>query len=163
MSYEKSSAYREYALIEAINLLVNMVDRIKDDRIVLKEIPVSWINSGMLSFGDQMELIWGTAADGMRCRNLAFRINLLNGYLITRKRNKLHRGLVSMYTKDILDAINMAVMGSAHIWTQTQLRSIEAAFKSSRVSKARPFYEPKELEDKEDKKSKRKVLEYIPD
>jgi len=163
MSYEKSKSYREYALIQGINLLVNMVDRIKEEKISLKEIHEAWIESGMLSFGNQIELIFGTAADRIRCRYMAFCINEFNSYMMSKYPK--HRGLMRNLTKDILNSINMAVFGNAHIWSKAQLQSIEAAFMSGRVAKSTPYYEPPpEEEEEEGKKNKKhKVLEYTLD
>ena len=165
MSYEGSKSYREYALINGINLLVNMVEQTKDDKITLKEIHTKWIESGILSFADQIELIWGTAADGLRCRYMAFCINQLNSYMMSKYPN--HKGLIRNLTRDILNAINMAIMGNAHIWSVVQLESIKAAFKSGQVSKPTPYYD---LSDKKtikklnkiEEKSKQKYLEYNP-
>ena len=160
MSYEGSSkSYREYALIQGINLLVNMVKQIKEDKLTLQDVHDVWIESGMLSFSDQIELIWGTAADGLRCRYLAHCINQLNSYMMSKYPN--HRGLIRLLTTDILNAINMAVYGNAHIWSKAQLRSIDAAFMSGRVAKTTPFYEP--LEDDEKKEHiNDKAIEYKP-
>lgn len=164
MSYDGSKSYREYALINGINLLVNMVEQTKDDKITLKQIHTKWIETGVLSFGDQIELIWGTAADGIRCRYMAHCINELNSYLLSEYPN--HRGLIRSLTKDVLNAINMAIMGNAHIWSMAQLESIKAAFKSGQVSKAKPYYDLsdkktiKNLEIEENKK--RKYLKYNP-
>lgn len=158
MSYEKSKAYREYALIQGINLLVNMVREVKEDKTSLKTIHDFWIESGILSFSDQIELIFGTAADGLRCRYMAHCINEMNGYMMSKYPN--HKGLIRLLTTDILNAINMAVYGNAHIWSKTQLISINAAFMSGRVAKTTPFYEPED--DEEDKYVERKTLEYRP-
>jgi len=160
MSHEGSKSYREYALIQGINLLVNMVKTIKEDKSSLQEVHQTWVKSGMLSFADQIELIWGTAADGIRCRYMAHCINEFNSYMMSKYPN--HRGLMRSLTKDILNAINMAVYGNAHIWSKTQLQSIEAAFMSGRVAKSTPYYEPPP-EDEEEKSKKHKTLEYNPD
>ena len=161
MSYEKSKAYREYALIEGINMLVNMVNQTKDDKITLKEIHITWIESGVLSFGDQIELIWGTASDGIRCRYMTFCINQLNSYMMSKYPN--HIGYIRSLIKDILNAINMAIFGNAHIWSTVQLESIKAAFRSGRMAKARPYYEPPEEEDeKYIEYKKQRALEYNP-
>lgn len=149
MSYDGSKSYREYALINGINLLVNMVEQVKDDKVSLKEIHTKWIESGLLSFADQIELIWGTAADGIRCRYMAFCINQLNSYMMSKYPN--HRGLMRSLTKDILNSINMAIFGNAHIWSKMQLQSIESAFKSGQVSKAKPY------QDLSDKKTRKKL------
>lgn len=159
MSYEKNKAYREYALIQGINLLVNMVEGIKEDKTTLKDIHSFWMESGLLSFGDQIELIWGTAADGIRCRYLAHTINQLNSYMMSKYPN--HVGLMRSLSTDILNAINMAIYGNAHIWSKTQLNSINAAFMSGRIAKTTPYYEPQE-EDDEEKKYERRSLEYKP-
>ena len=162
MSYEKSKQYREYALIQGINLLVNMVSEIKEDKVTLKDVHDAWLESGVLSFGDQIELIWGTAADGMRCRYLAFTINEFNTYTMSKYPN--HIGLLRGLSKDILNAINMAIYGNAHIWSRTQLKSIEAAFMSGRVAKTSPYYVPPEDEGEEEEElNRRNVLEYKPD
>ena len=161
MSYEKGKAYREYALIQGINLLVNMVKEVRKDKVTLQEVHAIWIESGVLSFADQIDLIWGTAADGIRCRYLAITINELNSYMLSEYPN--HRGLIRSLTKDVLNAINMAIYGNAHIWSSAQLKSIEAAFMSGRVAKTSPFYEPLEEDDEIEEKEKQKVLEYNPD
>ena len=160
MSYEKGKAYREYALIQGINLLVNMVKEVRKDKVTLQQVHDMWMESGILSFGNQIELIWGTAADGIRCRYLAFTMNELNSYMLSKYPN--HRGLIRSLTKDVLNAINMAIYGNAHIWSTTQLKSIEAAFMSGRVAKASPYYEPLEEDKKIEEKGKQKVLEYNP-
>ena len=135
-----------------------MVSQIKEDKVSLQTIHKTWIESGVLTFSDQIELIWGTAADGIRCRYMAHCINELNSYMMSKYPN--HKGLMRSLTKDILNAINMAIMGNAHIWSKTQLRSIDAAFMSGRVAKTTPFYEP--LDDEEEEHEKPKVLEYKP-
>lgn len=159
MAYETGKHYREYALIQGINLLVNMVDTIKDERKTLKQIHTNWINSGFLSFGDQMELIFQTAADNATNKYLAYCINELNSYMMSKYPR--HRGLMRNLTTDILNSINMAVHASAHIFKRTQLESIQAAFMSGRVAKTTPFYLPspeEEEEEKEKKKKKRYVI-----
>jgi len=160
MSFESGKHYREYALIQGINLLVNMVDQIKDEKTSLKMIYVDWIDSGFLNFGSQIDFISGTAADNLTSKYLAYCINELNSYIMSKYPN--HRGLLRSLTTDILNAINMAIQANAHIWTQAQLQSIQAAFMSGRVAKASPYYKPLE-EDEKEKKKKRKVLEYNPD
>lgn len=160
MSYERGRSYREYALIQGINLLVNMSNRTRDDKITLKQIHGTWIESGVLSFADQIELIWGTAADGIRCRYMAYCINQLNSYMMSKRPN--HRGLIRNLTIDVINSINMAIFGNAHIWTRSQLQSIDAAFKSGRVAKASPYYEPLEEDEEIEEKEKQKVLEYNP-
>jgi len=72
-----------------------------------------------------------------------------------------HKGYIRLLTTDILSAINMAVFGNAHIWSQTQLKSINAAFMSGHVAKTSPFYEPEDEDDEKERKE-RKVLEYKP-
>ncbi len=161
MSYDRSSKqYREYALIQGINLLVNMVKDVKEDKTTLKKIHGAWMEAGILDFGDQIELIWGTSADGIRCRYLAHTINLLNSYMMSKHPN--HMGLIRSLSTDVLNAINMAIYGNAHIWSTTQLKSIEAAFMTGRVSKTSPYYVPEEDEEKEklEDKNKKKMLEY---
>ena len=160
MSHEGSKSYREYALIQGINLLVNMVATIKEEKVSLQDIHELWVESGMLSFGDQIELIWGTAADGIRCRYMTFCINEFNSYMMSKYPR--HRDLMRSLTKDILNAINMAVFGNAHIWSKTQLQAIEAAFTSGRMAKSTPYYEPLP-EDEEEKNKKHKSLVYNPD
>lgn len=165
MSYEGSKSYREYALINGINLLVNMVEQTKDDKITLKQIHASWIETGMLSFADQIELIWGTAADGLRCRYMAFCINQLNSYMMSEYPN--HIGYIRSLSMDVLNSINMAIFGNAHIWSMVQLESIKAAFKSGQVAKPTPY---RDLSDKKtikklkkmEEKDKQKYLEYNP-
>jgi len=160
MSYEGGKHYREYALIQGINLLVNMVDQIKNEKTSLKLIYSSWIDSGFLSFANQIDFISGTAGDNKTSKYLAYCINQLNSYIMSKYPN--HRGLASSLTTDILNAINMAIQANAHIWTQAQLQAIQAAFKSGRVAKPSPYFEPPE-DDEEEKVKKRKVLEYKPD
>lgn len=154
MSSEKSKAYREYALIQGINLLVNMVEQTKRDKVDIKDIYPKWVQSGILDLGDQIEAISGTAADGLRCRYLAFCINQLNAYMMSKYPN--HVGLIRKLTNDILEALNMAIMGNAHIWTKAKLQSILAAFGSARVGKPTPYYTPEEKEEEEEKEKKRK-------
>ncbi|MBA7667173.1 hypothetical protein ES703_75258 [subsurface metagenome] len=154
MSYDGSKSYKEYALINGINLLVNMVEQTKDDKTTLKEIHTKWIESGVLSFADQIELIWGTAADGLRCRYMAFCINQLNSYMMSKHPN--HIGLIRCLTRDILNAINMAIMGNAHIWSMVQIESIKAAFRSGQVSKPTPY---RDLSDKKTIKKLKKIKE----
>ena len=161
MSYESGKHYREYALIQGINLLTNMVTQIRNDKSTLQDIYTNWTNSGILQFRDQIDLIFGTAADYIKCRYMVFCINQLNSYMMSKYPN--HRYLISLLTTDILNSVNMAVLGNAHIWSNAQLESIQAAFMSSRVAKSIPYYEPPEEEKEEDeKKEKRKVLEYKP-
>ena len=152
MSYETGKNYREYALIQGINLLVNMVDRIKDDRNTLKEIHSTWIEAGFLSFGDQMDLIFETAADKATNKYLAYCINELNSYMMSKYPK--HRGLMRNLTTDILNAINMAVHASAHLFKRTELESIQAAFMSGRVAKSSPYYLPPSSEEEDKKKKK---------
>lgn len=163
ISYEsgKGKYYREYALIQGINLLVNMVEQIKIDKSTLQEIHDTWIDSGILRFRDQIDLIFGTASDSIKCRYMVYCINLLNDYMMSKYPN--HRGLIMSLTSDVLSSINMAIFGSAHIWSKAQLDSIRAAFMSSHVAKSIPYYEPPEKEDEDKKREKRKVLEYKPD
>ncbi len=153
---ESGRHYREYKLIQGINLLTNMVKQIKDERKTLKQIHTIWITSGFLSFGDQMEFIWGTAADKATNYYLAYCINELNAYMMSKYPR--HRGLMRNLTSDILSAVNLAVHANAHIWTQVQLESIQAAFMSSRVAKSTPFYELPDKQEEEEKKKKRYII-----
>ncbi len=153
MSYERGQSYREYALIQGINLLVNMVDRTRTDIGNIKEIYPSWVQSGVLALGDQIEIIFGTSADKLRCRYLAYCINQLNAYMMSKYPN--NTGLIRKLTKDVLEAINMAVFAHAHIWSNAKLQSILAAFQSGRVGKVSPYYLP----EKEDEEEKVKKLE----
>lgn len=156
MSYEGSKSYKEYKIIEGISLLVNMVNQIKDEKKTLKDIYENWINTGFLSFANQIDFISGTAADNLTSKYLAYCINQLNSYIMSKYPN--HRGLASSLTTDILNAINMAIQANAHIWTQAQLQSIQAAFMSSHVTK--PIVYPESSKEKKDKKKKQKNLEY---
>ena len=154
MSYERGKAYRDYALIEGINLLVNMVERTGDDKEELKKIHGHWIEFNKLSFPDQIDLIYGTGRDKIRCRYMVYCINQLNGYMMSEYPD--HKGYIRMLVKDVLDGINMAIFGDVHIWKSVQVESIKAAFRSGRVAKARPYFEPKELEEKEQKELEHK-------
>lgn len=156
MSYERGKAYRDYALIEGINLLVNMVEQSRDDKESLKEIHGHWIEFRQLSFADQIDLIYGTGSDKIRCRYMVYCINQLNGYMMSEYPD--HVGYIRMLIKDVLDSINMAIFGDVHIWKSVQIESIKAAFRSGRVAKARPYFEPKELEEKEKKKQKKYII-----
>lgn len=159
MVYDRGKSYREYALIQGINLLVNMVNQLKEDKISLQKIHAVWIETNVLSFSNQIELIFGTAADGVRCRYMVHCINQLNGYMMSKYPN--HKGLIRSLTKDVLDSINMAIMGNAHIWSKTQLNSITAAFMTGRVAKTTPYYPSKdEEEDEMLEHKKQKVMEY---
>lgn len=150
MSYEGSRAYRDLKLIEGINLLVNSLDQTKEDKESLKKIQDKWVNlKNRLSFGDQIELIYGTATDKMKCEYMVFCINELNRYLDSEF--PFHKRLVRMLLLDVRDSINMAVMGEAHIWKKTQVEAIQAAFRSGRVAKSGPYFEPKELEERKQK------------
>lgn len=155
MAFESGRHYREYKLIQGINLLTNMVRQIKDERNTLKEIHKTWDTPGFLSFGDQMEFIWGTAADKATNYYLAYCINQLNSYMMSKYPR--HRGLINNLATDILNAINLAVHANAHILTSVQLESIQAAFMSSRVAKATPFYELLDKQE-EEKKKKRHII-----
>lgn len=159
MSYEGSKSYKEYALINGISLLVNMVEQVKEEKISLKEIHETWIDTGVLSFADQIELIWGTAADGIKCRYMVHCINELNSYMMSQYPN--HKGLIMSLTKDVLNSINIAILGNAHIWSRVQLQSIEAAFKTGQVSKSTPYRDLSDKKVKEiDENEKQKYLEY---
>lgn len=163
MSYEGSKSYREYALIEGINMLVNMVERTKEDKESLKKIHENWAKFNVLSFSDQIDLIYGTSTDEIKCRYMVYCINKLNGYMMSEFPN--HVGRIKMLIKDVLDSINMAIMGDAHIWKKVQVDAIRAAFRSGRVAKSRPYYESKRLEDEEEeykKYKKQRMLEYDP-
>lgn len=155
---ESNKSYREYKLIEGINLLVNMVDTIQEEKNTLKQIHDAWIETGFLNFADQIEVIWGTAADYKTSRYLAHCINELNSYIMSKYPN--HRGLMRNMTVDILNALNMAVHANAHIWSQAQLQSIQAAFMSGHVAKTTPY--PVPPKPKPEKKKKRRALSYNP-
>lgn len=160
MSYEGSKAYREWAFIEGINMLINMTDQMKEAKETLKKIHTRWEEFNRLSFADQIDLIHGTGTDEIKCRYMVYCINKLNGYMMSEYPN--HKGLIRMYVKDILESINMAIMGDVHIWKRVQVESIQAAFRSGRVARAKPFYEPKRLEgeEEEEEDNKQKRLEY---
>ena len=161
MSYERGKAYRDYALIEGINLLVNMVEQSRDDKESLKKIHEHWIEFRQLSFADQIDLIYGTGSDKIRCRYMVYCINQLNGYMMSEYPD--HAGYIRILIKDVLDSINMAIFGDVHIWKSVQIESIKAAFRSGRVAKPTPFFEPPPDDDKiEDKRKKRKSIEYNP-
>lgn len=155
MAFESGRHYREYKLIQGINLLTNMVRQIKDERKTLKEIHAICTTPGFLDFGEQMEFIWGTAADKATNYYLAYCINQLNSYMMSKYPK--HKGLIRNLATDILNAINLAVHANAHIWTSVQLESIKAAFMSSRVAKSTPFYELPDKQE-EEKKKKRHII-----
>lgn len=131
-----------------------MVEGTKEDKEGLKKIHERWIEFKQLSFADQIDLIYGTGTDGIRCRYMVYCINQLNGYMMSEYPN--HKGYISMLVKDVLDSINMAIFGDVHIWKSVQVESIKAAFRSGRVAKARPYFEPKEEEEEEQKKLEHK-------
>ncbi len=135
-----------------------MVQQIGDERITLQTVHTEWIDSGILSFGNQMQLIFGTAADNDTCKYMVHCINQLNAYMMSKYPN--HRGKMRFLINDILSSINMAIQASAHIFSKTQLQSIQAAFMSGRTSKAIPYYEIPE-EDKENEKEKKKIRHAI--
>lgn len=157
MSYDNKH-YREYALIQGINLLVNMVEQVKIGKADLKDIYPIWINSGILSFGAQIELIFGTAADELRCRYLSHCLNELNTYMLSKYPK--HIRLIKKLTSNILEAINMAVTEHAHIWSKAQIQAIQTAFSSGRVAKTY-YISPKEVEEDEEKKKKKRKYEDI--
>lgn len=161
MSYEGygGRAYRELKLIEGINLLVNTINRRTDDKETLKEVHENWIKFNNLSFADQLELIYGTATDNLKCRYMVNCINDLNGYMMDEYPNNIK--LIKKLSQRILAAINMAIMADAHIWRAIEVESVLAAFKSSRVAKSSAYYEPKELEDR-DNNEKPLTMEYFP-
>lgn len=147
MSYEKSKAYREYALIQSINLLVNSVEQVLEAKEKLINVSQIWLKSGMLGFGEQIELIFGTAADNVRSEYMVICINKLNKYMMSKYPN--HVGYIIKLTCDVIEAINKASKAHAHIWESAKIKAILSGFSSGRVAKSLPFYKS----DKEIKKN----------
>lgn len=154
MSSEKSKAYREYALIEGINLLVHSVEQVIEDKKNLVKIYPKWHETGMLSLGQQMEFIFGTATDKSTCRYMVNCINELNTYMMSKYPNCID--LIRKLTSDILESINIAIMANAHIWNITKIESILTAFRSTHVGKKLSFYKSPREEEEEDEKKKRR-------
>lgn len=163
MSYDHGSGYREYALIQAISLLVNMVKQLENEKTNVKKIFPIWQKSGLLTLGDQIELIFGTAANELRCRYMVHCINELNSYMLSKY--PYHRMRIRQLTRDVVASINMAVMAHAHIWNEAQFLSIQAAFTSGHMKQSYQYYKPskEEIDEEErekEEKEERYVLEY---
>ena len=148
MSSESSKAYRDYKLIEGINLLVNMVERSREDKESLKKINEGYFDFE-ITFANKIELIYATGTDKLRCNYMVSCMNKLRRYM--KSEFPYHLGLIRMLVDDFDDSVGMAIMGDIHLWKQAQLEAIQAAFRSARVAKATPYFEPKQLEEREQK------------
>ncbi|KKN17695.1 hypothetical protein LCGC14_0963280 [marine sediment metagenome] len=148
---------RDYALIEGIHLLGNMMELIEKDLVILQTVFSDWQLHSTLSLENQVSLIFGTSADDKASRYLVYCINRLNAHKMYKYK---HRGYLIMLTKDCLAAITRAIRAHTHIWNNIQSEALKAAFSSSHIikSKGLPYYEPEDDEDEDEDEAY--VLEY---
>ena len=160
MSNERSNwSVRDYALIQGINLLVNMIGQLRADIKLLQGVIGDWTLSDTFGYENQVQLIFGTSADDKSCGYLVYCLNNLNDEKLS---EFPHKGYLIKLNSRCLSAILRAVKSHSHIWNKAQLQTILNALGTAHVvkGKALPYYDPGEEEKKKEKKKERYVLEY---
>ncbi|MFW9968758.1 MAG: hypothetical protein ACFFDF_01070 [Candidatus Odinarchaeota archaeon] len=167
MAYQRSRTYiSDYAQLQGINLLMNMIKQLRADLIALKGVYGDWQKDSTLSFENQVELIFGTSAGDKSPKFLVYCLDKLNREKMSEF--PLREYIISL-TIDSISAINRAVLEHNHIWNKAQLQTIMEALGSAHVIKGRslPYYDDGEDEEanngKKEKKKKPYVIEYKSD
>lgn len=160
MTYERSYA-REWAQIQGITLLQNILKQLENLELTLMTLSESWIENRILNIEQQVQLIFGVSANDVTSQYLVFCINKLNDHLIS---EFPHREYTLKLTKKAIHAMERAIQAHSHIWSTAQLQSVLTALGSAHVvrTKGSPYYYNIEQEDKK-KEKKIEVLEYKPE
>ncbi len=154
---------RDYALVQGINLLTNMVGQLRADITLLQSVMGGWEKEKPLILENQVQLIFGTSADDKPCKYLVDCLNKLNDHKLSEF--PLREYLIKLNSR-CLSAIFRAVRAHSHIWSKAQLQTILNALGTAHVvqGKALPYHDSGEVEDqKKERKKKRYVLEYKED
>lgn len=164
MSREQSNwNIRDYALVQGINLLTNMVGQLRADIGLLQGVMDGWQKDSTLGFKNQVQLIFGTSAHDKSCEYLVDCLNKLNDHKLY---EFPHREYLIKLNSRCLSAIFRAIRAHSHIWNQAQLKTILNALGTAHVVKGRslPYYDSGEEEGKKKEKQKKKyILEYKED
>lgn len=158
---ERSSYIREYAQIHGINLLMNVIERLKSLEKNLMEIVVNWQETRTLGLVNQVQLIFGTSGDDLTSQYLVYRISLLNEHLMS---EFPHKEYALKLTQKCLNAMYRAIQSHSHIWNEVQVKSILASLGSAYVirTKGLPYIDNID-EEKEDNVKKKKEKPYVLD
>ncbi|HEC40456.1 hypothetical protein LCGC14_0957810 [marine sediment metagenome] len=154
---------RDYALVQGINLLTNMVGQLRADITLLQGVMTGWKKDSTLDYKNQVQLIFGTSADDKSCEYLVDCLNRLNDHKLS---EFPYREYLIKLNSRCLSAIFRAIRAHSHIWNQAQLKTILNALGTAHVvkGKALPYYDSGEDEDqKKERKKERYVLEYKED
>jgi len=153
--YGGKSYIRDYALIQGINLLMNIIKRLQDDIIKLQGVFGEWNETSIISYENQVLLIFGTSANDKSCQYLVDCLSELNNHKLS---EFPHKQYLLKLTTESLFAIMNAIKAHSHIWNRVQLQTLTSALGTSHVVKAKglPYYEPDDKEDEEE----RYMLEY---
>ena len=153
MSFSGDRSYiREYAQLQGINLLMNIIERLKILETNLMSVVVEWQETRTLGLESQVQLIFGTSADDLTSKYLVHRISMLNDHLLS---EFPHKDYALKLTKKTLNAVFRAIQSHSHIWNKVQLQSLLMSLGSSYVVKSKnlPYID---YHDQEEKKKKKK-------
>ncbi len=154
---------RDYALVQGINLLTNMIGQLRADISLLQGVMGEWQKDNTLGYKDQIQLIFGTSAHDKSCEYLVYRLNKLNDHKLS---EFPHREYLIKLNSKCLSAITRAVKAHSHVWSKVQVQTILNALGTAHVVKGKtlPYYDSGEDEDqKKERKKERYVLEYKED
>lgn len=161
MPYERPPSYmHDQAIIQGINLLVNMIKQLRDDIKLLQGVIGDWTESDTFGYVNQVQLIFGTSADDKACGYLVDCLNNLNDHKLF---EFPYREYLIKLNKRCLSSIFRAIKSHSHIWNQAQLQTILSALGTAHVVKAKalPYIDLGDEEGEEEKKKKKTYfLEY---
>ncbi len=139
------------ALIQGINLLVNMIKQLRADIVLLEDVFGDWQQKSTLGFENQVKIIFGTSADNRASLYLVGCISKLN-------KHKMHefpyREYLVTLTVDCIDAVMRAIQAHSHIWNKVQLQTVLNALGTAHVTRGLPYYDNEEDEDKKKEQKK---------
>ena len=156
MSYDRSHV-RDYAIIQGITLLENMIKRLEKDRVDLETVFGDWQRDSTLGFESQVRVIWGTSADDKACEYLVDCLTELNSHKMCEF--PLREYLITL-TDNCIDAVFRAIKAHSHIWNKAQLHTVLNALGSGHVIAGRslPYYGAPEDEDEDEKEKKKSFV-----
>jgi len=152
MSYSGDRSFtREYAQIQGINLLMNVIKRLKSLETKLMTIVNDWQRTRTLGLESQVQLIFGTSGEDLTSKYLVHRISMLNDHLLS---EFPHRDYALKLTKKCLNAVFRAIQSNSHLWSKVQMQSILMSLGSGYAikSKGLPFIDRINKKDKKEKK-----------
>lgn len=154
MSYDRSHI-KDYALIQGITLLENVLKSLLIQEEKMEVISNEWIKDTCPVIKNQIKLINNTSADDIASKFLVKKLNKLNDHLLS---EFPYLQYALRLSREALHAMQRAYQAHSHIWNQVQLHSILTAMGSSHIvkTKALPFYDYEEKEEEEEKEKKKR-------